>query len=74
MKDTPNVIKSKINKYAFSGGKVSVQEHRREGGNTDVDVSFQYLRYFLEDDDELERYGQGPSYLVQVRSNTSCYL
>ena len=55
MKDTPNQIKNKINKYAFSGGKVSQEEHREKGGDTTVDVSFQYLRFFLEDDNELER-------------------
>ncbi|KAK3326271.1 hypothetical protein B0H66DRAFT_550527 [Apodospora peruviana] len=55
MKDTPKQIKNKINKYAFSGGKVSAEEHREQGGNTEVDVSYQYLRFFLEDDDELER-------------------
>ncbi|KAK4212366.1 tryptophan--tRNA ligase, cytoplasmic [Rhypophila decipiens] len=58
MKDTPSQIKNKINKYAFSGGKVSQEEHRAQGGRTDVDVSFQYLRFFLEDDDELERIRQ----------------
>lgn len=55
MRDTPNQIKNKINKYAFSGGKVSIEEHREQGGDTNVDVSFQYLRFFLEDDEELER-------------------
>lgn len=55
MRDTPNQIKNKINKYAFSGGKVSVEEHKQFGGDTDVDVAFQYLRFFLEDDEELER-------------------
>lgn len=55
MKDTANQIKNKINKYAFSGGKVTVEEHREKGGDSTVDVSFQYLRFFLEDDDELER-------------------
>lgn len=55
MRDTPSQIKNKINKYAFSGGKVSVEEHREQGGNTDVDVSFQYLRFFLDDDEELEK-------------------
>jgi tryptophanyl-tRNA synthetase len=54
MKDTPNQIKNKINKYAFSGGKVSVEEHREQGGNTEVDVAFQYLRFFEEDDAVLE--------------------
>lgn len=55
MRDTPNQIKNKINKYAFSGGKVSQEEHRQYGGDTSVDVAYQYLRFFLEDDDELER-------------------
>ena len=51
--DTPNQIKKKINKYAFSGGKDTVEEHRLHGGNTDVDTSYQYLTFFLEDDAEL---------------------
>ncbi|KAL2177942.1 uncharacterized protein P884DRAFT_222456 [Thermothelomyces heterothallicus CBS 202.75] len=55
LKDTPNQIKTKINKYAFSGGKVSQEEHRQYGGDTSVDVAYQYLRFFLEDDEELER-------------------
>ncbi|XP_055631970.1 tryptophan--tRNA ligase, cytoplasmic isoform X2 [Toxorhynchites rutilus septentrionalis] len=53
--DTPKQIKTKINKHAFSGGKQTLEEHREFGGNTDVDVSFQLLRFFLYDDDELER-------------------
>lgn len=33
---------------AFSGGRQSVEEHRRLGGNPDVDVAFFYLKsYFL---------------------------
>ena len=55
MKDTPKQIKNKINKYAFSGGQVSEAEHREKGGNTDVDVAYQYLTFFLEDDEELEK-------------------
>ncbi|KAK3678901.1 tryptophan--tRNA ligase [Recurvomyces mirabilis] len=54
MSDTPNQIKSKINKHAFSGGQQTEEEHRRLGGNPDVDVAFTYLSYFLEDDKELE--------------------
>ncbi|KAH0550962.1 tryptophan--tRNA ligase [Trichoglossum hirsutum] len=54
MKDTPALIKKKINKYAFSGGQTSAEEQRLLGGDPDVDVSFQYLKFFLEDDDELE--------------------
>lgn len=53
--DTPKQIKTKINKHAFSGGRVTVEEHREFGGNTDVDVSYQLLKFFLTDDDELEK-------------------
>lgn len=55
MKDTPKQIKTKVNNYAFSGGKVSIAEHREKGGDTDVDVAYQYLTFFLEDDEELEK-------------------
>ncbi|KAK4016550.1 hypothetical protein OUZ56_031507 [Daphnia magna] len=52
--DTPKILKAKINKYAFSGGQTSVEEHRRLGGDCDVDVSYKYLMFFLEDDFRLE--------------------
>ncbi|KAG5513405.1 hypothetical protein PMAC_001469 [Pneumocystis sp. 'macacae'] len=56
MSDTSSQIKNKIKKYAFSGGGATLEEHIEKGGNTgDVDVSFSYLTYFLEDDDELEQ-------------------
>ena len=44
-----------VNKHAFSGGRDTVEEHREFGGNCDVDVSFMYLTFFLEDDDRLEQ-------------------
>lgn len=53
--DTAKRIKDKINKYAFSGGQATVEEHRELGGNCEIDTSFQWLRFFLEDDDELEQ-------------------
>ncbi|XP_015279927.1 PREDICTED: tryptophan--tRNA ligase, cytoplasmic [Gekko japonicus] len=56
--DTPKQIKTKINKHAFSGGKDTVEEHRKYGGNCDVDVSYMYLTFFLEDDDKLEQIKQ----------------
>ncbi|KIJ30318.1 hypothetical protein M422DRAFT_36613 [Sphaerobolus stellatus SS14] len=55
MTDTPNMIKNKISRHGFSGGQETVEEHRRLGGNPDVDVSYQYLSFFLEDDEELEK-------------------
>ncbi|CAD5223390.1 unnamed protein product [Bursaphelenchus okinawaensis] len=54
LSDTPKQIKNKINKYAFSGGRDTIEEHRQYGGNCEVDTSFQFLKYFLEDDAELE--------------------
>ena len=44
-----------VNKHAFSGGRDTIEEHRQLGGNCDVDVSFMYLTFFLEDDDRLEQ-------------------
>ncbi|GAB5588767.1 tryptophan--tRNA ligase [Umbelopsis nana] len=55
MEDTQNKIKNKINRYAFSGGGATVEEHKANGGNPDVDVSYQYLSFFLDDDEELKR-------------------
>lgn len=55
MTDEPNKIKNKINRYAFSGGQVTEAEQREKGGDTEKDVSYQYLTFFLEDDEELER-------------------
>lgn len=52
--DTAKKIKTKINKYAFSGGRETVEEHRRLGGDVEVDISYRYLTFFLEDDDKLE--------------------
>ncbi|GAW12388.1 hypothetical protein ANO14919_017540 [Xylariales sp. No.14919] len=58
MKDSPNQIKNKINKYAFSGGQETAEEQRELGGNPDVDVAYQYLQFFMEDDEELAKLGQ----------------
>ncbi|KAH3901101.1 tryptophan--tRNA ligase WRS1 SCDLUD_002578 [Saccharomycodes ludwigii] len=54
MTDTPKQIQKKINKYAFSGGQVSVEDHRRLGGNPDIDVAYQYLNFFKDDDEFLK--------------------
>lgn len=53
--DTPKQIKTKINKYAYSGGQATVEEHREKGGDCEVDIAFRYLTFFLEDDDRLEQ-------------------
>lgn len=53
--DTDKQIKNKVNKYAFSGGGATVEEHKEKGGNCDVDVSYQYLTFFMEDDERLAK-------------------
>ncbi|KAG2230800.1 hypothetical protein INT48_008741 [Thamnidium elegans] len=55
MTDTAKQIKNKINKHAFSGGGATVEEHRANGGKPEVDVAYQYLSFFLEDDEELQK-------------------
>lgn len=50
--DSPEAVKKKISRYAFSGGQPDAELHRKHGGNPDIDVSFQYLRIFFEPDDD----------------------
>lgn len=58
MSDTPNQIKNKINRHGFSGGRETEEEHRKYGGDTEVDVAYQYLGFFLDDDEELKTLGE----------------
>lgn len=70
--DTPKQIKDKINKYAFSGGRQTVEEHRQLGADLEVDVAYQYLTFFLEDDDKLEdiriKYSKGELLTGEVKA------
>ena len=43
-------------RYAFSGGGASVEEHQSKGGDCDIDISYKYLSFFLEDDEKLESF------------------
>lgn len=52
--DTPAQVKKKINKYAFSGGRDTIEDHRKFGGNPEIDVSYQWLSLFEEDDKKLQ--------------------
>jgi len=73
MTDKPNQIKNKVNRHGFSGGQETEEEHRRLGGNTEVDVAYQYLTFFLEDDEELERLGRVRSLFCNVSLHTLTY-
>lgn len=51
--DTPKQIADKINRFAFSGGAQTLEEHRRVGANTEIDVAYQWLTFFEPDDAKL---------------------
>ena len=72
MTDTPNQIKNKINRNAFSGGRDTIEEHQKFGGNCDIDIPYQYLTFFLEDDVKLneirEAYSSGKMLSGQIKS------
>ncbi len=53
--DDEKTVRKKIMKYAFSGGKETVEEHRKKGGNPDIDIPYQWLRYFEEDEKKLRK-------------------
>ncbi|KAI5964027.1 WRS1 [Candida theae] len=59
MGDSAKQIQKKINKFAFSGGQALMEDHRKYGGNVDVDVAYQYLSFFSYDDEKLEKLAEG---------------
>ena len=73
--DTPKEVERKIKRYAFSGGRETMEEHRKYGGNPDIDVSYQYLRMLLEEDDEklkeiYDQYKAGKMTTAELKSYT----
>ena len=72
--DTPAQIKKKITSYAFSGGGRSLEEHRLNGANLEIDVPFLYLTFFMEDDERLEeirvKYGSGEMMTKEIKADT----
>ncbi len=50
--DSPKEVERKIKKYAFSGGRDTLEEHREKGGNPEIDVCFQYLKFLFEPDNK----------------------
>lgn len=53
MTDTQAQIKNKINRHAFSGGGATMELHKEHGGKPEEDIPFQYLSFFLDDDEEI---------------------
>jgi len=54
MTDEPKTIAKKIKSHAFSGGGASREDHEANGGNPDIDVAYQYLSFFEDDDSKME--------------------
>ncbi|HNT60483.1 MAG TPA: tryptophan--tRNA ligase [Candidatus Bilamarchaeaceae archaeon] len=70
--DDEKTVRKKIMKYAFSGGRSTLEEHRRLGADLSVDVPFQWLSVLFEPDDvELKRiageYGSGRMLTGEVK-------
>lgn len=57
MNDNNKTVYDKIKKYAFSGGKETLKEHREKGGDLSIDIPYLYLTFFEFDDMELKRIG-----------------
>ena len=66
MKSRRNCLFLQINEHAFSGGKETTEEHRTKGGDYEIDVSYQYLRFFMDDDERLEQIRQVIDFLVRI--------
>ena len=56
--DTAEDIERKIKEHAFSGGQETKKLQQELGANLDIDVSYQWLSFLLEDDDELAAIGR----------------
>ncbi|MCX8192435.1 MAG: tryptophan--tRNA ligase [Nitrososphaeria archaeon] len=50
LNDDEKTVRKKI-WVAYSGGQPTVELHRKLGGNPEVDVAFQWLKFFFEPDD-----------------------
>jgi len=70
--DTEEEVKNKIQR-CFSGGRDTKKAHLEQGANLLIDVPYQWLLVFLEDDKELERIAKdyGPPTNGNVRMMTS---
>ena len=69
-----DIVKT-IKRYAFSGGRDTLEEHRKYGGDIKIDICYQYLTYFLESDEELrkiaEKYTEGTMLSGELKELTA---
>lgn len=70
--DTKDKVQKKIMKYAHSGGQQTVEEHRAKGADLTIDIPYQWLRFFMEDDVKLEdvraKYSKGELLTGEVKN------
>lgn len=70
--DSEEVIKKKIIVHAFSGGQATLAEQRLKGADLTKDIAYQYLTFFLEDDNKLQQigddYGSGKLLTSEVKN------
>ena len=59
--DYEKVIRNKVLKYSYSGGggDGTLKDHQLYGGNVDIDIPCQYLKFFEMDDQKLNSIFQG---------------
>jgi tryptophanyl-tRNA synthetase len=61
-----------LRRYALSGGRQTVEEHRKLGADLSVDVPVKWLRFFMEDTDRFEEikraYGAGEMLTGEVKA------
>ncbi len=53
--DSREVVKKKLLKYAFSGGRDTLEEQRKYGANPDIDFSFTEYSFLEEDQNKVEK-------------------
>ncbi|WP_135824751.1 tryptophan--tRNA ligase [Halorussus ruber] len=49
--DDRETVEQKVQTHAYSGGRSSLDAHREHGGDPEVDVAYQLLAFFFEEDD-----------------------
>eukprot|EP01114_Cavostelium_apophysatum_P004899 TRINITY_DN1534_c0_g1_i1.p1 TRINITY_DN1534_c0_g1~~TRINITY_DN1534_c0_g1_i1.p1 ORF type:complete len:435 (+),score=122.15 TRINITY_DN1534_c0_g1_i1:52-1305(+) len=72
--DSKTDISNKIKRNAFSGGQDTAELHRKLGANIEVDVAYNYLRFFLDDDEKLKDIGEKYSKGLMMTSEVKAIL
>jgi len=69
--DTFKVIQKKVRKFAFSGGQETAEMQRELGANLEVDIAYNWLKFFMEDDEKYaeigEKYSKGEMLTGEVK-------